>query len=190
MKKILLSALLISSVAVQAKNIASIDTNLILMNSKAGKKFEQQKETARLDFQKTLTKKQEEISKLKQDLAEKVQKGLITESDFRVQLSTVELKERRAEFDVQEHSAQLQNKLKNQEAELRQNIAVAAKEVAKAQEWSVVLDVHAPGVIYVNADIDGSPEVLKACDKTYEANRAKSALSTETKVEKKEVLKS
>ena len=190
MKKMLLFLFVVSSAVVQARDVVSIDTNLILMNSKAGKKFEAQKEKARIDFQKTLSFKQEEVAKSKQELAEKVQKGLISESKFRMQLANVELKERRAQFDVEEASATIQNDLKNKETELRQDIAATAQELLKTENWGVVVTKDAPFLVAANQDADVTPQVLKAFDKKYEANLAKSALSTEAKVEKKEVLRS
>lgn len=186
MKKILMSALFVSSSIVQARDVVSIDTNLILLNSKAGKKFETQKEKARIEFQKTLSKKQEEVAKSKQELAEKVQKGLITEAKFRAQLANVELQERRAHFDVEEASATIQNDLKNKETELRQDIAATAQELVKSENWGVVVTKDAPFLVAANQDADVTPQVLKAFDKKYEASLAKSALSSD----KKETLKS
>lgn len=186
MKKILLLALVLSSAVVQARDVVSIDTNLIMLNSKAGKKFEAQKEKARVEFQKTLSSKQEEVAKSKQELAEKVQKGLITEANFRVQLANVEIKERRAQFDVEEKSATIQNDLKNKESELRQDIAATAQELVKTEGWGVVVTKDAPFLVAANQDADVTPQVLKAFDKKYEASLAKSSLSTE----KKDVLKS
>ena len=110
-----------------------------------------------------------------------MQKGAIDEESFRIQLAQVELKERRAEFDVQEKSTSLQNDLKEKELKLRQKVAATAQEVADNEGWSVVLDKHAPGVLYVKSDTDGTPQLLKACDKKYEAELAKSVLAKDDK---------
>jgi Skp family chaperone for outer membrane proteins len=177
----LLLSLMTVSISARATKIVTIDTNTIFRDSKAGKALLRKQESAHTKFQKRFESEQKKIAELKQSVSEKMQKGILGEEDIRKELVSVELKERRASFDLEQEKAQLQADLKSEEVKLQKDISATANEIVASGDWTFVVTKDNPFVLASGDEHDGTKELLSAFDKKYETQLAKASLATEKK---------
>lgn len=142
----------------QDVNIGVIDMQRVIVTVDEGKK-------AKEDLEKEIKKKEEALSKQKQEL-EKLNKDW--QAQFPLLSEDAKLKKQK---EIQEKLLALRNaemsfknEISQKEQQVTQGIAVRAagivKEIAKAKQLKVVFESHSAGLVYVDEPTDLTQEVI------------------------------
>lgn len=168
MKKVLGVVLLLTVVSSYAdtSKLVSIDSLKLMEESKEGQllagSFQKEVES----FRAQVKAEQDKLLELK-DKLDKQAKVLSREARLEKEEELMKMK-KTAERTLQDHEETLKNKVQRQQFALRDRQMKVANEVFKKNNWGLMIDKNAPGVLFVNNAIDKTKEMLKAVDQKYQ----------------------
>lgn len=184
MKKLLAGLVATAAVAgsVNAVELATVNYELLYVNSKEGKALEREKERQVTAFRKTAMEEQQKLALKEQQLAQKLYGT--QDADSRGDDTTKEV------VSFEQAKLQAQSKVKNLELELkmfeskertlRAKIDSAVEEFRSENSLPLIIASNYPGV-KADKSLDKTDLVLKNIDKKYDAEVAKSAISAPKK---------
>lgn len=165
MKKLLLAALAVFTLAVQPA--AAADTNIgvvnvakIMQDSKAASSVRSQLQTKQKEFQTEMDAKEKELLAEDQSLAK--QKDKMDKDAFEKKVKAFREKAAKAQRDVQEKKASLDKAFTAALEEIQKNLIDIAKQVAGEKKMNLV--VSSAQVLYGDSSPDVTDEVLKRLD--------------------------
>ena len=127
-----------------------------MQNSKEGLKITKEIQEKIDLFQTFVKKAQEEFNKNKDSLSEEVLQEKINEID--------------AEIATNQNSIQIE--IQKKQAELLNKQMLLIQNLCKENNWGMLIDKNAPGVLYVANAIDATEDVLKLIDTVYEESKS------------------
>ncbi len=167
-----------SLIAAAPTSLVSIDSISIMQNSKEGKeitafiqkdieKFQDQVKIA----QKTLVDMQDEINK---------KAKVLSQEAMQEKTAAVMKKKNDVERDLAEKEETLRGTIQKKQIALREKQLKIANDISEKENWGLVVDKNAPGVLFVSSAIDKTDMILKAVDEKYLAKSVNAKATTAT----------
>lgn len=147
--------------AQQSMNIAVVDVEMVLNESKAGKSIQKQLTDRREAFQKEFTEKEDKLVKSEKELIE--EKKNVSPEEFETKRREFEKQLQETRNLFQKRRSSLDKGLGSALAELRQNIVQVTAEVADKNQFQVVLTRDS--VVIVQKEMNITAQVLESLDK-------------------------
>ena len=157
MKKLLLGMVLLASYNF-ALDLACVDSQKIVTQSKYIAKAQKEFRTLMESYQKKLIEKQKRIEELRKEL----QQGVLSENARRKKEQEIQKLEREIRKLQLEAQEQLNKKKKELEERVFKRVQNVVKQIAKKRKLKVVFDCAA--MIYYEPKVDITSEVLKKLD--------------------------
>ena len=148
--------------------VGVIDLQRCIRESKEGQKVSQILQKKKDDLQKKLDKKQREILELRKELDK--QSMMLSMDAQEGKKRTIERRTRELEYlykDLNEELVRLQEKEKQR---IFKELEEIIKKIGSEENYTLIMAKRAGGVMYSTESIDITDQVIKAYDKTNEAN--------------------
>lgn len=149
------------SIAQQNMNIAVVDVEMVLNESKAGKSIQKQLTDRREAFQQEFAEKENKLVESEKELIE--EKKNISPEEFEKKRLEFEQQLQETRNLFQKRRSSLDKGLGSALAELRQNVVQVTAEVADKNEFQVVLTRDS--VVIVQKEMNITAQVLESLDK-------------------------
>lgn len=173
MKKILLTAsagLLLSASVFAAEKIVAIDSVKIMQESKEGQEITLKLQKKAEKIGELVKSAQKELADMQENLNKKAK--VLSPEALQEKTKQIARKKTDAERDIADKEEAFGAELKGYQYMLVQKQRQIIQEVAKKEDWVVVVDPNTPGVLFVSNAIDKTDVVLKAVDDKYMAGQA------------------
>ena len=176
-----LMAAVVLAGSLKAVDLATVNYDLLYVNSKEGKALELKKERAVADYRKLAMNEQQKISLKEQQLAQKMygadaadEAGTMQEAvSLEKDKLNAQSKVRSAEFDIK--------LLESEEKSLRTKLDAVVDEFRKDKNLPIIIASNYPGV-KASPELDRTDDVLKLADKKYDAALAKASILTKKEI--------
>lgn len=179
-----------SLIAAEPASLVSIDSILIMQNSKEGKEITTQIQKDVDKFQNQVKNAQKELTDMQEDLNKKAK--VLSQDALQEKTESIAKKKKDIERDLADKEDVLRMNIQKKQIALREKQLKIANEVSEKEKWGMVVDKNTPGVLFVSNAIDKTDLVLQAVDEKYiaksvNAKTTTSTIKTATKETKKEL---
>lgn len=168
---------LFSLSVVHAKSeLTVIDSILMMQESKEGKKLAEVIRKKISDFQEYVKKSQDELNTMQQEMSKKAE--VLSKEAIQEKMEQLTKKKKDAERAIADKEETLRAEVQREQMKLREKQLTVASKMFEQEDWGLMVDKNAPGVLFVSKGMDKTAEVLKTVDASYEATLVQKKNST------------
>lgn len=141
----------------KSPNIAIVDVQALLRDSKAANSIESQLETLRKDFQSEVEKEEKKLRDAEKAILE--QKSKLSEDEFKAKVGEFQKKVTEGQKKIQERKAKLDKAVATAVGKLRSEIVKIVAELGESRKYDLVLS--RTDVVIVSKDLDVTQDVME-----------------------------
>lgn len=161
--------------------VFTIDSGLILRQSREGRVILAQNEKYKEDAMKIEYEESQKIAKLRGTIEEKMRTGKMSQAKVQEKYEELNRLQRKAKYVVEGSREDFDLKRQRTIASFRQKVQVAAAEHFGKKGCSHVFDKTSPGLIFVADSSDHTQELIKHLDNKYLKSQATSLVTKKNK---------
>ena len=162
--------------------VFTIDSALILRQSKEGRAILAQNEKYKEDAMKIEYEESQKIAKLRGEIEEKMRTGKMAPTQVQAKYEELNRMQRKAKYVVEGSREDFDLKRQKTIAGFRQKVQVAASEHFAKKGCSHVFDKTSPGLIFVAATSDHTQALIKHLDTKFLKSQATSSITKKSNV--------
>jgi outer membrane protein len=186
MKKILsgvFAATALSLSIVSAGELVCFDSMRVLQEAKENQKIAGELNGKIEELQTFVKESQQKLVDMQSELDKKT--SILSKEAVQEKTEAIVQKKKDLERTIGDKKEKLEKIIQQKQVALRSKQIGIINEVCKKEEWGVLVDKNAPGVVFASDALDRTDILIKAIDNAYDAEKSKNAVKstkvTETK---------
>lgn len=179
MKRILTGIVAASALSMSlasAKDLVCFDSMRVLQEAKENQKIAGELNGKIEELQSFVKESQQKLVEMQSELDKKT--SILSKEALQEKTEAIVQKKKDLERTIGDKKEKLEKIIQQKQVALRSKQIGIINEVCKKEDWGVLVDKNAPGVVFAADALDRTDILIKAIDSAYDAEKSKDAVKS------------